>query len=523
MGFINKQPQSNLCELLIKFIVSGHHSFRIVEEHWLKELIRFCNKDIALPVANTVRNWITNQFERAESEVMRCLKGVFGKLALTTEMWTSSSKKPYMVVTAHFLSSTGKLDSIILHFCHAPFPHSSANIQRYIKDVIMHYEIEDKITTITTDNAKNNKDLGNFTGDLSKVSNVRCIAHVIHLAVTSGLSLAKERVKRLRNLKRFLINSPRQDQKLIKQTEALGLKYLRPLIDAKTRWNSTLDMVKSALNLKPVICNLLAYASEFKEHSLTEDDWVLFGYLGETLLSYAKATTLLSGYKYATYSLFIPALDLIYRGISTAEVLIAEMPESVQVINSAIRAKLDSYLYVLKTPRAYLATLLDVRFKLENFESDKAELISKLKQAYENQKSMEISDDALVEDTSEVPSSLISELFGGNQSVDDEISSYLAYPVDRSADPIEFWIHKKDTFKVLSKLALGILVTPATSVPSEQAFSKSGDLVTKKRNKLSYKTVRKVMCLKSWILYVAGLTIAQLDTFKVHKAVHAIE
>lgn len=56
---------------------------------------------------------------------------------------------------------------------------------------------------------------------------------------------------------------------------------------------------------------------------------------------------------------------------------------------------------------------------------------------------------------------LVSELFPIDVIPCDEISSYLAYPVDREADPIAFWEEKKLSFKILSKLALRILVRPA--------------------------------------------------------------
>jgi len=42
------------------------------------------------------------------------------------------------------------------------------------------------------------------------------------------------------------------------------------------------------------------------------------------------------------------------------------------------------------------------------------------------------------------------------------------------------------------------LAIPATSVPSEEAFSVSGDMITEKRNRLNDKTVRMAMCLRSW-------------------------
>jgi hypothetical protein len=47
-------------------------------------------------------------------------------------------------------------------------------------------------------------------------------------------------------------------------------------------------------------------------------------------------------------------------------------------------------------------------------------------------------------------------------------------------------------------MAMDYLAIPSTSVPSEECFSISKNLITDKRNKLAGKTIRSCMCLKSW-------------------------
>jgi hypothetical protein len=39
---------------------------------------------------------------------------------------------------------------------------------------------------------------------------------------------------------------------------------------------------------------------------------------------------------------------------------------------------------------------------------------------------------------------------------------------------------------------------PATSAPSERVFSMAGNLVSKKRTRISSENVRYVLCLRSW-------------------------
>ncbi len=50
-------------------------------------------------------------------------------------------------------------------------------------------------------------------------------------------------------------------------------------------------------------------------------------------------------------------------------------------------------------------------------------------------------------------------------------------------------------------LAFDVLCVPATSVPSEQIFSKARDIITKRRNKLSDNSIKSVMCLNSMYKY----------------------
>jgi hypothetical protein len=59
-----------------------------------------------------------------------------------------------------------------------------------------------------------------------------------------------------------------------------------------------------------------------------------------------------------------------------------------------------------------------------------------------------------------------------------------------------FWNAMKNRLPILSQIACGLLVTPATSVASESAFSQSAFVLRKQRMRLAGKTVKKLMFLK---------------------------
>ncbi|GBC32712.2 hypothetical protein RIR_jg12106.t1 [Rhizophagus irregularis DAOM 181602=DAOM 197198] len=59
-----------------------------------------------------------------------------------------------------------------------------------------------------------------------------------------------------------------------------------------------------------------------------------------------------------------------------------------------------------------------------------------------------------------------------------EIDEYLIIPVEpKDIDPCEWWKTHKSQYPILVKIARDHICIPSTSVPSEQAFSKSGELI----------------------------------------------
>ena len=66
-----------------------------------------------------------------------------------------------------------------------------------------------------------------------------------------------------------------------------------------------------------------------------------------------------------------------------------------------------------------------------------------------------------------------------------EISGYLSLPPEPAKqDPLEWWKTSKRQFPLLASVAKTILCIPATSVPSERAFSTAGHILSPQRNRL---------------------------------------
>jgi len=64
-------------------------------------------------------------------------------------------------------------------------------------------------------------------------------------------------------------------------------------------------------------------------------------------------------------------------------------------------------------------------------------------------------------------------------------------------DPILFWKNNKQILGALSEIALKYSCIPATSVPSERVFSKAGQIVSARRNRLLPDNVDKLIFLNA--------------------------
>jgi len=65
-------------------------------------------------------------------------------------------------------------------------------------------------------------------------------------------------------------------------------------------------------------------------------------------------------------------------------------------------------------------------------------------------------------------------------------------------DPLLYWKMKREIFPSLSAMAIDYLSIPATSTPSERAFSAGRLCIHYKRGSLSSEKIQALMCLNNW-------------------------
>jgi len=113
-----------------------------------------------------------------------------------------------MVVTCHYVDSDWFLQKRILNFFNVPPPHSGVVIADALRKCFIEWGIENKVLTITVDNARANdsairiiKDDFELTNELDvggRLFHVRCCAHVTNLLVQARLAEIEDIVDSVR-------------------------------------------------------------------------------------------------------------------------------------------------------------------------------------------------------------------------------------------------------------------------------------------------------------------------------------
>ena len=82
------------------------------------------------------------------------------------------------------------------------------------------------------------------------------------------------------------------------------------------------------------------------------------------------------------------------------------------------------------------------------------------------------------------------------ESIQHKLDLFVAEPtIHHDHCPLLWWAENHKSYLLVAEIARRLLAIPATSVPSERLFSKAGDVITKKRNRLDPTKADRVIFL----------------------------
>ncbi|OWB76091.1 hypothetical protein B5S32_g240 [[Candida] boidinii] len=417
-------------------------------------------------------------------------------VSLTCDIWTSPNNISYFGVTAHYINEDFKPISLSLSLKEVHGKHDASTISSIIKDVIKEYGIKENILAVTFDNASSNiAAIPLLEDSIGCHSTVRCMAHIVNLIATAGLKILDSGSGDVNNI-HSILSKIRRFSKKIRMSPQLQQKFttygsinsqtVLPILDVRTRWNSTCDMLERAAELAPTINLFISQESGMSEFRLDDLDWAKVDLVLSLLQPLKEMTEVFSQEGDGNIVCYVSAFEDLKTTLEDF-VILPEMFEVRDVINGMIGKVTEYYSKIKENEALRIADLLrpKIFFTEEDFEFLK------------EKSSMFVNVQGGTETVNHV--GLKARLYRSClfSTLDSEMVAYSRMPNFTNHNSIDFWAHAP-MLPTLRKMARYYLAIQASSVPVERLFSKCQLFLTDQRNKLSPETLQALVCLHSW-------------------------
>ncbi|XP_019175760.1 PREDICTED: zinc finger BED domain-containing protein DAYSLEEPER-like [Ipomoea nil] len=213
--------------------------------------------------ATTKDCWSTYELEKKRVQE---LLNLVDKISITTDIWTSNQNIQYMVITAHFMDMDSKLQKRVINFVEVLPPHTGTCVCDAIYKCLQGWGIEEKVWTITVDNASYNESAVRLLHD--------SLSFHTTLPLEDGLSEIKSIIENVRD---------------------------------SVKWNVTFAMLSCALDFKQVFPRYQLRDPNYKCLP-SEDDWQRVEEICSLLVHFNEVTKIISGSEYPTANSFLPEL-----------------------------------------------------------------------------------------------------------------------------------------------------------------------------------------------------------------------
>lgn len=310
----------------------------------------------------------------------------------------------------------------------------------------------------------------------------------------------------------------RQRELAIAQVQ-LGLPAHKLITESPTRWGSRQQLIERVIEQEKALTQVLQADKKTRHLALTWQDMDVLESVNKALCPLVEFTDALSGEQYVSVSYLKPVLYLFN------EQVLKPQDDDTQLTRD-IKVNILDYLnekYADESTQELLdmASLLDPRFKTTYINAERVDYM-KTRAAAEMESlaadpkrpvegvSVPLAEDA--GENSECPAKKQKKSLGSffkiasrqrqvvpqseRESIEMELNSYLqAVEVDGETNPLEWWRQHEANFPRVASLAKKYLCIPATSAPSERAFSTSGNIVTCRRSALKPERVDQLVFL----------------------------
>lgn len=533
---------------LSHFVVENTEPFSVVDSDAFLKLLYLClycrADNITIPRSTALRYGIFQQMENMKATMKSKFALVNSCFNLCLDMWTSSNSYSFIAITAHYVSNDWQLQEHLIAFDKTT-DHTGLGMSEIVFETIEEFGLTNKLGSITMDNASNNNTLMSSLATTllknvptiqwdAKENRVRCVAHVINLAVKAFLkAIGSDEtalqsngsdqqcgllIKKIRKIVKKLRGSPQQRKAYLAQLALAHNELLMLALDVPTRWNSTFTMIKRVLKVRQglnvwLMSNPIIGTTNMASLKITDNEFKTLENVSNMLSPFEGATKMMSGEKYTTLSLVLPSF---YELFNFVECSLEDKETATELLNALKAAKkaLIKYYDYLKESSLYVqAVLLDPRFKKTFFATvdynerhpgavDDAIAKIKIAVGHRSLRNNVIHDTPNTSNLSGPPqttffSSLFKKITTNNIPAD-EVDKYLALVcANETVDPIRYWKSHAQEFPNLCQVAIDILSIPGSATSVERIFNIGKDMIALRRYSLKPETLKALMFCKA--------------------------
>ncbi|KAJ7982028.1 zinc finger BED domain-containing protein RICESLEEPER 2-like [Quillaja saponaria] len=431
--------------------------------------------------------------KRQKNKKLKSLLKDVSKINLTTDIWKSDNQNiEFMVITGHFIDSNWKLQKRILGVLPIPpCPSCRIDMSGAMYKCLTDWEIENEIFTVSVENSTDNDRCLRILRENSSTNkkliiggnlfHIQCCASMLNSLVQKGLGEIEGIVDNLE----------------------IGARKL--IFDCPTRWNSTLDMLSTALKFKVAFSRFKERDSHPSYENLPQpEEWEQVDEVCELLELFRVATNMISSSNYPTSNLYLPEICRVKEVLN----LVSENGNDfIRAIGKKMREKFDAYWDESNLLMA-VASVLDPRCKLLGVEWCLSKIYPEAETARQVEKVWENINDIYGEYFTmkamhdEKASFGVAVSFGGSTCSTSQSSLISGWTSLMSY--MKQTVHM-DKLELDTYLKADILPIPLCTVAAESMFSAGSRVVGPYLASLAPETAQALICGGDWLRNLLGV------------------
>ena len=100
------------------------------------------HKRYQVPTRQTIKNLLVKKFDVQRLKICETfVNDIPGKIALTSDIWSSATNKSYLSLTAHFITQEWKLKKILLDIIPMTERHTAPYIAKLLQNILADFKL----------------------------------------------------------------------------------------------------------------------------------------------------------------------------------------------------------------------------------------------------------------------------------------------------------------------------------------------------------------------------------------------